>query len=137
MTRRVRIMGAKWIKVSVLYFLLGVGFGLYMHATVQLEWGATHAHINVVGWLTTVAVGVIYSIYPQAGNSALGKLQFWLYNLGLPILLIGMLIIQPVLGVSVVLVDIFVWAGGIALALSILLFIVNVFQHVHQSTDVQ
>lgn len=130
-------MGAKWIKVSVLYFLLGVGFGLYMHATVQLEWGATHAHINVVGWLTTVTVGVIYSIYPQAGNSALGKLQFWLYNLGLPILLIGMLIIQPVLGVSVVLVDIFVWAGGIALALSILLFIVNVFQHVHQSTDVQ
>lgn len=137
MIRRVRIMGAKWIKVSVLYFLLGVGFGLYMHATVQLEWGATHAHINVVGWLTTVAVGVIYSIYPQAGNSTLGKLQFWLYNLGLPILLIGMLIIQPVLGVSVVLVDIFVWAGGIALALSILLFIVNVFQHVHQSTDVQ
>src|SRR5699024_12337763 len=110
MTRRVSIMGAKWIKVSVLYLLLGVGFGLYMHATEQLEWGATHAHINVVGWLTTVAVGVIYSIYPQAGNSALGKLQFWLYNLGLPILLIGMLIIQPVLGVSVVLVDIFVWA---------------------------
>lgn len=128
-------MGAKWIKISVLYFLLGVAFGLYMHATVELQWGATHAHINVVGWLTTVAIGVIYSVYPKAGNSTLGKAQFWLYNIGLPVLLVGMLIIQPVVGAPLVLIDILVWGGGIALALSILLFIVNVFTNVQDTTD--
>ncbi len=128
-------MGAKWIKISVLYFLIGVGFGLFMHATVQLQWGATHAHINVVGWLTTVAIGVIYSVYPEAGNSNLGKLQFWLYNLGLPILLIGMLIIQPVVGAPIALIHLCVWVGGLALAASIILFIINVFQNVHAVTD--
>ena len=31
-------MGAKWIKLSVLYLAIGIGFGLFMHATVQLQW---------------------------------------------------------------------------------------------------
>lgn len=127
-------MGAKWIKISVLYFLLGVGFGIYMHATFQLQWGATHAHINVVGWLTTAAIGAIYSIYPEAGNNALGKAQFWLYNLGLPILLVGMFIIQPSVGASLGLIHFFVYVGGIALALSIIVFIINVYQNVHERT---
>lgn len=37
-------MGAKWIKAAVIYFLIGVGFGLYMHATIELQWGQ-HTHI--------------------------------------------------------------------------------------------
>ncbi|PID07073.1 MULTISPECIES: hypothetical protein [unclassified Sporosarcina] len=124
-------MGARWIKAAVIYFLIGVGFGLYMHATIQLQWGATHAHINVVGWLTTAMIGIIYTIYPQAGNSILGKVHFWLYNIGLPVLLIGMFIIQPALGLPMVWIQLCIWAGGSALAISILLFIVNVFKNVH------
>ena len=128
-------MGARWMKIAVLYFLVGVGFGLYMHATVQLQWGATHAHINVVGWLTTAAIGAIYSIYPQAGNSALGKVHFWLYNIGLPFLLFGMWAIYA--GLPHIVIDIVVWGGGGALALSIVAFIVNVFKNVHASTSVR
>ncbi|PID00869.1 hypothetical protein [Sporosarcina sp. P29] len=124
-------MGAMWIKAAVIYFLIGVGFGLYMHATIQLQWVATHAHINVVGWLTTAMIGIIYTIYPQAGNSILGKVHFWLYNIGLPVLLIGMFIIQPALGLPMVWIQLCIWAGGSALAISILLFIVNVFKNVH------
>lgn len=125
-------MGARWIKIAVLYFLLGVGFGLYMHATIQLQWGATHAHINVVGWLTTGLIGAIYSIYPQAGNSALGKAHFWLYNLGLPFLLFGMWAIYAKL--PMIVIQVVVWGGGGALALSIVVFIVNIFKNVHAST---
>lgn len=122
-------MGAKWIKIAVIYFIIGVGFGLYMHATVQLQWAATHAHINVVGWLTTAAIGAIYSVYPKAGESTLGIAQFWLYNLGLPILLLGMLLIY--VGVPAIVLQLFVWGGGLSLALSIILFITNVFTNIH------
>ncbi len=125
-------MGAKWIKISVIYFLIGVGFGIYMHATFQLAWGATHAHINVVGWLTTAVIGVIYSVYPKAGNSGLGVAQFWLYNIGLPILLVGMLIIQPAIGASIFLIHLTVYVGGISLALSIILFIINAYKNIHE-----
>lgn len=122
-------MGAKWIKLSVLYLAIGIGFGLFMHATVQLQWGATHAHINVVGWLTTALIGAIYSIYPEAGESALGKAQFWFYNIGLPFLLFGMFIIYiPKLHF---LLELVVWGGGGAVAISVLLFIVNAWKNIH------
>ena len=122
-------MGAKWIKLSVLYLAIGIGFGLFMHATVQLQWGATHAHINVVGWLTTALIGAIYSIYPEAGESALGKAQFWFYNIGLPFLLFGMFIIYiPKLHF---LLELVVWGGGGAVAISVLLFIVNAWTNIH------
>lgn len=125
-------MGARWIKISVIYFLIGVGFGLYMHATVQLQWGATHAHINVVGWLTTAIIGLIYCVFPKAGNSSLGIAHFWTYHLGLPILFLGMMFIY--LGVSLFLIHLFVWVGGLALALSIILFLINAYTHIKQSS---
>src|SRR5690625_2383038 len=99
-----------------------------MHYTIQLQWGATHAHINVVGWLSTGLIGVIYSIYPDAGNSSLGKLQFWLYNIGLPFLFLGMMFIY--IDVPAFVMEICVSGGGLAVALSVVLFIINVFQNI-------
>lgn len=128
-------MGAKWIKISAIYLIIGIGFGLFMHSTVQLQWGATHAHINVVGWLTTAVIGLIYSVYPQAGNNSLGKAQFWLHNIGLPVLLIGMMIIQPSLGAPGFLIELCVWLGGLAFALSIILLIVNLFTNLKETTQ--
>ncbi|KGX86726.1 hypothetical protein [Pontibacillus litoralis] len=126
-------MGSRWIKAAVLYFLLGVGFGIYMHATVQLQWGATHAHINVVGWLTTAIIGVIYSIYPKAGNHPLGVAHFWLYQISLPVLLFGMFAIYA--KVPMMLIQICVWFGGSMLAISIILFIINVYKNVHSGSQ--
>lgn len=120
-------MGARWIKLAVLYLIIGIGFGLFMHYAFDLRWGATHAHINVVGWLTTGLIGVIYSVFPRAGNSGLGVLQFWTYNIGLPVLLFGMGYIQIDPGL---LMEITVSGGGILVAISVLLFIANVFTNI-------
>ncbi|KOY83386.1 hypothetical protein I6G82_06500 [Lysinibacillus macroides] len=121
-------MGAKWIKISIVYLVIVLAFGLFMHYTIQLQWKATHAHIGVIGWLTTGFIGLIYSIYRQAAETRLAKAQFWLYNLGLPFLLIGMMMVY--LDVPRWLFELFVSGGGIAVALSALLFFVNIFKYV-------
>ncbi len=126
-------MGAKWIKISVLYLIVGIAFGLFMHYAFDLRWGATHAHINVVGWLTTGLIGVIYSLYPRAGNSGIGVAQFWTYNIGLPVLLFGMGYIQIDPGL---LMEITVSGGGILVAISVLLLIVNVFTNIRSEDRV-
>lgn len=126
-------MGSKWIKISALYLILGIAFGLYMHVTVELEWAATHAHINVVGWLTTGLMGIIYSVYPKAGNGLLGKIHFWTYNIGLPFLLAGMLAIY--LSPPGWLLEVLVIGGGGLVALSVIIFIINLFQNVHEPKD--
>lgn len=132
-------MGARWIKIAVVYFFIGVIFGLYMHFTVELQYGATHAHINVVGWLTTGLIGVIYSVYPQAGNSLMGKIHFWLYNIGLPLLLAGMLVIQFVVkgAFPPLVMEILVIGGGFALFFSIIIFFINIFINVKGNTTNQ
>lgn len=124
-------MGTKWIKISVIYLIIGIAFGLFMHYAIDLRWGATHAHINVVGWLSTGLIGLIYSVFPRAGNSGLGVFQFWTYNIGLPFLLFGMGYIHVNPGL---LMEVTVSGGGILVAISVLAFIVNVFTNI-DSTD--
>lgn len=122
-------MGAKWIKLSVLYFIIGIAMGLFMSATVQLHWAAAHAHVNLVGWASTAIIGLVYTVYPKAGTSMLGKSTFWLYNIGLPVLLISMFMVQ--IPDAVTFAHNFTFIGGGALALGIILFIINVFINVH------
>ncbi|HWI47027.1 MAG TPA: hypothetical protein VNU45_02240 [Rummeliibacillus sp.] len=121
-------MSAKWIKVAVVYFALGIAYGLFMHYTIELKWAAAHAHINLMGWITSAVIGLIYSHYKDAGETTLAKAQFWLYNIGLPFLLLGMILIH--LDVPRYVMEFCVSGGGIAVALSVVLFIVNVFKNI-------
>jgi len=109
-----------------------LAFGLFMHYTVELQWKTTHAHIGVLGWLTTGFIGLIYSIYKDAAETGLAKAQFWFYNIGLPFLLVGMMMVY--IDVPRWLFELFVSGGGIAVAFSVLLFLVNVFKHVRSSS---
>ncbi|GGK03873.1 hypothetical protein GCM10007063_27770 [Lentibacillus kapialis] len=129
-------MGAKWIKIAVVYFILGIAVGLFMSSTIQLQWAAAHAHVNLAGWASVGITGAIYSLYPKAGNSTLGKWHFWLYNIGLPFLLLSMFMIQvrpgPFAGWGM-LTHIFTFGGGTAVAVGVILFIANVFLNVRAS----
>ncbi|WP_397538843.1 hypothetical protein [Rummeliibacillus pycnus] len=121
-------MGAKWIKIAVVYFAFGIAYGLFMHYTVELKWAAVHAHINLMGWVTSGVIGLIYSYYKEAGETSLAKAQFWLYQIGLPFFLLGIILIY--LDVPRYMMEICVSGGGIAVSLSVVLFIVNVFKNI-------
>lgn len=125
-------MGAKWIKISVLYFALGIGLGIFMSSTLQLNWASAHAHINLAGWATIAITGTIYSVYPQAGNNALGIWHFWLYNIGLPFFLLSTFLVQipDMLNIA----HVFTFGGSGAMGLGLILFIINVFQNVNITT---
>lgn len=123
-------MGALWVKISGIYFILGIGVGMFMSASLQLQWAAGHAHVNLVGWVSMGIFGAIYSIYPEAGNNTLGKWHFWLYQLGAPILLISMFLIQMLDVFSLGFVHILTFLGGAMVSLGVILFIINCFINV-------
>lgn len=125
-------MGSKWIKLAVLYLVIGISVGLFMSATLNLKWGSAHAHTNLVGFATTAIFGVIYSVYPGAANNPLGKTHFWLHNIGVPIFLFSAFLVQvpDMLDTA----HIFTYIGGGALGLGVLLFIVNAFKNINEST---
>jgi hypothetical protein len=79
--------GIVWLKLAVLYLMLGVGLGIAMGASENFTLRPVHAHVNLLGWTTLALAGLIYSVFPQAGGSKLAKVHFWLINLAMPVML--------------------------------------------------
>jgi hypothetical protein len=120
--------GIIWLKLAVLYLILGISLGIAMGASQNFTLRPVHAHINLLGWTTMALAGLIYSVFPKAGESRLARVHFWLLNLALPVmmgalsmLLLGHMAIAPVLAIS-----------EIIGALAILAFAANLFLNLKQ-----
>lgn len=99
--------GIIWIKIAVVYLLLGVTLGIFMGTSQNFTLRPVHAHINLLGWTTLALAGLIYSVFPEAGDSRLARTHFWLLNLSLPVmmgalamLLTGKVAVVPVLAAA-------------------------------------
>jgi hypothetical protein len=121
-----RSPGVLWIKAAVIYFMLGIGLGIYMGASGDHLLVPVHAHFNLLGWASLALVGLIYHQFPVAGSHRLATIQFWLHNLGLltaMALLVAILrgnsSLEPVIGIA-----------SIVIGASVVLFAINVFQNV-------
>ena len=115
--------GIIWLKLSVVYLIIGISMGIAMGASQNFTLRPVHAHINLLGWTTMALAGLIYSVFPRAGESRLARLHFWLLNLALPVmmsalalLLFGQVGVAPVLALA-----------EIVAALGIVAFAVNMF----------
>lgn len=100
---------ARFIKISVLYFIVGAGFGVtfvtfpgvhhFLHSGpgTLIKW--THVHLNVLGWVTLGLSGIIYWVVPQITGKPiysvkLARKHFWMTNVGF----IGMIILTFIFG---------------------------------------
>ncbi|OUM88645.1 MAG: cytochrome-c oxidase [Bacillus thermozeamaize] len=126
-------MGVRFFKIAVIYFLIGLGVGLYMSSFQDLRFGSLHAHINLLGWVSMALFGVIYHLFPQAGNHALAKWHFWLYNIGVPLMMIFLFLLIATQNVAW---ELGIIPGAILVVLGAICLLVNVFKHVRSSKAV-
>jgi hypothetical protein len=81
-------MLASWfLRLSVLYALAGVALGIFMAASHDLSQMPTHAHINLLGFVSTAIYGFFYRAYPAAEQSWMARTHFWVANLGFVVLM--------------------------------------------------
>ncbi len=123
-------MGARLLKIAAVYFVIGVGFGMYASITTDFRFTGVHAHVNLLGWASLALTGLIYHLFPKAANHFLGKVHFWLHNLGLPVMMVFLFLLiylsNPAMETGIAI-------GGILTTLGILAFLVNVFKNVSAS----
>lgn len=120
-------MAANFIKVSIIYFIIGIGLGLYMGAVEEFQFTHAHAHINLLGWVSLALSGLIFKAYPVLAKNKLAMIHFWGFMVGIPLLTFGMFLFGlnrfdigiPISGV-----------GGALITLGLLAFAVNVFANV-------
>ncbi len=85
-------MSNTFLRLGVLFALIGVSMGYWMGVTQQFGLSPVHAHTNLLGWASMFLYGLFYRAYPVAGEGLLPKLHLWLAVLGLPIMMIGLAI---------------------------------------------
>jgi cbb3-type cytochrome oxidase subunit 1 len=117
-----------WIKLAMLYLLVGITLGITMGASQNFTLRPVHAHINLIGWTTMALAGLIYTVFPQAGNSRLASVHFWLFNLALPVMMaaLAMILTGDMAALPFLIVSEFVLAAGV------LTFAANIFVNVGQ-----
>jgi hypothetical protein len=111
-----------WLRIAVVYFVVAVILGVVMGASGDHTLFPVHAHLNLLGWVSAAIIGLLYNQYPQMAANKLAQIQFWLYNITLPVLMItlasllkGNFAIEPVVGIC-----------SVVLGIAVVLFAINV-----------
>jgi peptidoglycan/LPS O-acetylase OafA/YrhL len=80
---------ALFLRLAALYAVAGMGLGIWMGISGDHGQYPTHAHINLLGWVSFALYGLIYRNVPAAAQSRLAPWHFGAANLGAVLLLTG------------------------------------------------
>lgn len=112
-----------FLRVAVLYLLVGICGGIFMSASHDHSLMPAHAHWLLLGWVSMFLYGVFYKLYPAA-KGKLATAQFWLANIGALVMCIAVGFIvtdHPQAEPGAAIGSLFVLAG-------VILFAINVFR---------
>ncbi|MEI4831765.1 cytochrome-c oxidase [Bacillus sp. FJAT-53711] len=123
-------MGIRFIKISSIYFIIGVCMGMYMSMSLNFALKSVHVHLLLLGWASMMVAGILYHIFQEAGQSKLGKFHFWLLNIGLPVMMIALAL--EIYGHHAAIP--FVAGGSILVVLAIIIFSINIFTHIKENS---
>lgn len=85
-------MSGIFLRMSVLFVVLGVSLGYWMGMTHNFIVSPVHAHINLLGWVSMFLYGLFYRAFPEAAGGRLPKAHLTLAAVGLPLMMIGLTI---------------------------------------------
>lgn len=118
-------MGNRFLRLSVVYFVLGVTLGIFMAASHDYTFRPVHAHLNLLGWVSMALFGLWYRGAPASAESRLAKAHFWLHNIALPIQMITLAMftsgdtsVEPVLALA-----------SVVIGIGLVCFAINLWKH--------
>jgi len=77
-------MTGLWLKTGLIWFVLTMIFGMYLGITQQLGASSPHAHLGLLGWLSSCAFALIHALAdPEGSLISRGRLHWIAHNLGL------------------------------------------------------
>ncbi|HXQ39898.1 MAG TPA: hypothetical protein VN821_01430 [Candidatus Udaeobacter sp.] len=80
----------RWfLRIAVIYALVAMLLGISMGMREDFTQAPTHAHLNLVGWVSMALYALVYRQYPAAAQSRLAMLHFWVANIGAVLLTLG------------------------------------------------
>lgn len=75
-----------FFRSAILFLIAGIGIGIHMSITQSHDVIGAHAHINLLGWVTSAIFGAYYALNPTKATGLLPTIQYWIYTLGVVIM---------------------------------------------------
>jgi hypothetical protein len=96
-----------YFRSAILFLIVGISIGIHMSISQNHNVIGAHAHINLLGWVTSALFGGYYALNPAKAAGRLPMIQFVVYTLGvalmgvsLYLLLQGNTGVEPIVAVS-------------------------------------
>ena len=83
------MLSNRFLRTAVVFFVVGVCFGMYMGITKDFRFTHVHAHLNLLGWVALGLAGLIYAAYPQLEEGWWVDVHYWLHTIGLVLFMGG------------------------------------------------
>ena len=96
-----------YFRTAILFLIVGIAIGIHMSISQNHNVIGAHAHINLLGWVTSAVFGGYYALNPAKASGRLPMIQYFVYVIGvvlmaasLYLLLQGNTGVEPILAVS-------------------------------------
>ena len=123
-------MGLRFLKIAVVYLVMGTLLGFTMGLTQKFVLVPVHAHVLLLGWASLALAGLVYHFYPAASTTRLARFHFWLHNIGLPLFMVGL----GFLLTGTESVFLLVLVSAIAVIVGVVLFAANVLLNIKSAS---
>lgn len=108
-----------FFKAAILFLIVGIGIGIHMSISQNHNAVGAHAHINLLGWVTSTLFGVYYALNPAKAERRLAFIHFGVYTIGVAVMAVSLyLLLQGVTALEplVALSSLVVFAGVLIFA---------------------
>jgi hypothetical protein len=75
-----------FFRSAILFLLVGISIGIHMSISQNHNVIGAHAHINLLGWVTSALFGGYYALNPAKAAGRLPMLQYLVYTTGVVIM---------------------------------------------------
>lgn len=116
-----------FIVIGALYLIVGIVMGSYMGGSGDHTLAPVHAHINLLGFTLMTVFGIGYRLIPGLAGSTLATVHFWLHQIGVLVLLVGLfLLMSGMVGEGI---GIIFPVAEVTVLVGVLCWAINVFKH--------
>ncbi|SDO55948.1 hypothetical protein [Phyllobacterium sp. OV277] len=96
-----------FFKTATVFFLIGILLGLQMGISGDHAAFPAHAHLNLLGWVTSAIFGIYYALNPAKAQGRLPMIQFAVFTIGVIIMIpalyflnLGHTAMEPLVGIG-------------------------------------
>ena len=83
-----------FFKGAVLWFVAGTSVGMQMGLSGNHNFIDAHAHLNLLGWVSSALFGCFYALHPTLAAKRRAWVHFTIYNAGLVLMLPSLYLVQ-------------------------------------------